>query len=192
MPRHGFLKEGVANSCRAGPGRGLRRRRDDVRSALDTLPHRAGRPSLPRLCRSQLKVGRRDGAYHRDRPARREQRRPPRARSTRSCPSGRQGPDPRIKWAVLLLTLSIYYRHAVPSLGSWPRRAGSGAPAPFAERTALRLLRRDLAARTLLVTGLLVLASTILILTNALAGRLWCGFACPQTVWTDLFLLVER
>jgi len=38
----------------------------------------------------------------------------------------------------------------------------------------------------------LVLASTILILTNALAGRLWCGFACPQTVWTDLFLLVER
>lgn len=43
-----------------------------------------------------------------------------------------------------------------------------------------------------LVTRLLVLASTILILTNALAGRLWCGFACPQTVWTDLFLLVER
>ena len=35
-------------------------------------------------------------------------------------------------------------------------------------------------------------ASTVLILTNALAGRLWCGFACPQTVWTDLFLLVER
>lgn len=29
-------------------------------------------------------------------------------------------------------------------------------------------------------------------LTNALAGRLRCGFARPQTVWTDLFLLVER
>ena len=43
-----------------------------------------------------------------------------------------------------------------------------------------------------MVTGLLVLAATILILTNALAGRLWCGFACPQTVWTDLFLLIER
>lgn len=37
----------------------------------------------------------------------------------------------------------------------------------------------------------LVLASTVLILINALAGRLWCGFACPQTVWTDSFLLVE-
>ena len=43
-----------------------------------------------------------------------------------------------------------------------------------------------------LVTGLLVLASSILILANALAGRLWCGFACSQTVWFDLFLFVER
>ena len=42
------------------------------------------------------------------------------------------------------------------------------------------------------VTGLMILAATMLILANALAGRIWCGFACPQTVWTDLFLLVER
>ncbi len=27
---------------------------------------------------------------------------------------------------------------------------------------------------------------------NALAGRVWCGYTCPQTVWTDLFLAVER
>ena len=38
----------------------------------------------------------------------------------------------------------------------------------------------------------MILAAAILILANALAGRVWCGFACPQTVWTDLFLLVER
>jgi cytochrome c oxidase accessory protein FixG len=42
------------------------------------------------------------------------------------------------------------------------------------------------------LTGLLVLAACVLILLNALAGRVWCGFFCPQTVWTDLFLLVER
>ena len=29
-------------------------------------------------------------------------------------------------------------------------------------------------------------------LVNAVAGRVWCGYFCPQTVWTDLFLLVER
>ena len=27
---------------------------------------------------------------------------------------------------------------------------------------------------------------------NALAGRVWCGYLCPQTVWTDLFFAVER
>src|SRR4029077_10454736 len=42
------------------------------------------------------------------------------------------------------------------------------------------------------VTGLLVLAALALFLASALFGRLWCGYACPQTVWTDLFLFAER
>ena len=42
------------------------------------------------------------------------------------------------------------------------------------------------------VTGLLVMAALALFLTSALFGRLWCGYACPQTVWTDLFIVVER
>ena len=41
-------------------------------------------------------------------------------------------------------------------------------------------------------TGLLILAALTLFLSNALFGRVWCGYACPQTVWTDLFLFVER
>ena len=32
----------------------------------------------------------------------------------------------------------------------------------------------------------------VLFLMNALAGRIWCGYLCPQTVWTDLYFLVER
>src|SRR5262249_31162274 len=42
------------------------------------------------------------------------------------------------------------------------------------------------------VTGLLVLAALTLFLLTSLAGRVWCGYACPQTVWTDLMILVER
>ncbi len=42
------------------------------------------------------------------------------------------------------------------------------------------------------LTGLLILASFTLFLMNAVAGRIWCGYLCPQTVWTDLFLLIER
>ncbi|MEM9422031.1 MAG: cytochrome c oxidase accessory protein CcoG, partial [Pseudomonadota bacterium] len=42
------------------------------------------------------------------------------------------------------------------------------------------------------VTGLLVLSAIALFLVTSVYGRLWCGFACPQTVWTDLFIAVER
>ncbi len=41
-------------------------------------------------------------------------------------------------------------------------------------------------------TGLLIIAAMALFLMNALAGRIWCGYLCPQTIWTDLFYAVER
>ncbi len=43
-----------------------------------------------------------------------------------------------------------------------------------------------------LLTLLLVIAALTLFFFTALAGRLWCGYACPQTVWTEVFLWVER
>ncbi|HSH29334.1 MAG TPA: cytochrome c oxidase accessory protein CcoG [Thiohalobacter sp.] len=39
---------------------------------------------------------------------------------------------------------------------------------------------------------LLVIAALSLFFFTALAGRLWCGYACPQTVWTEVFLWMER
>ncbi|MBI4695158.1 MAG: cytochrome c oxidase accessory protein CcoG [Gammaproteobacteria bacterium] len=44
----------------------------------------------------------------------------------------------------------------------------------------------------LYLTFLLMLAAYSLFFFTALAGRLWCGYACPQTVWTDSFLWIER
>ncbi len=43
-----------------------------------------------------------------------------------------------------------------------------------------------------LLTLLLVIAALALFFFTALAGRLWCGYACPQTVWTEVFLWIER
>ena len=42
------------------------------------------------------------------------------------------------------------------------------------------------------VAGLLIMAGLGLFLFTSAAGRVWCGYACPQTVWTDLYILVER
>ncbi len=44
----------------------------------------------------------------------------------------------------------------------------------------------------LYLTLMLVLAALTLFFFTALAGRLWCGYACPQTVWTEVFLWMER
>ncbi|MEO8670690.1 MAG: cytochrome c oxidase accessory protein CcoG [Tahibacter sp.] len=43
-----------------------------------------------------------------------------------------------------------------------------------------------------LLTLLLIIAAVSLFFFTALAGRLWCGYACPQTVWTETFLWMER
>ena len=42
------------------------------------------------------------------------------------------------------------------------------------------------------LAALLILAALSLFFFTALAGRLWCGYACPQTVWTEVFLWIER
>ncbi len=42
------------------------------------------------------------------------------------------------------------------------------------------------------LTWLLVIAGLSLFFFTAVAGRLWCGFACPQTVWTEVFVRIER
>ncbi len=42
------------------------------------------------------------------------------------------------------------------------------------------------------LTGLLIISAYALFLFTAVAGRLWCGFACPQTVYTEIFMWVEK
>lgn len=42
------------------------------------------------------------------------------------------------------------------------------------------------------LTGILIVSALGLFLATALAGRVWCGFSCPHTVWTDLFVGIER
>jgi cytochrome c oxidase accessory protein FixG len=98
----------------------------------------------------------------------------------------------RVKWAALVVLLGIYY--LVPWL-RWDR--GSGAPdqailIDMPGRRAYFFWIEIWPQEVYYLAGLLMLGAVGLFLATSLFGRVWCGFTCPQTVWTDLFLLVER
>ena len=96
------------------------------------------------------------------------------------------------KWIILALTLGVYY--FVPFL-RWPRGLDSPDQAvliDFAGRRFYFFWIEIWPQEIYFVTGLLIMAALALFLASALFGRVWCGYACPQTVWTDLFIAVER
>ena len=97
-----------------------------------------------------------------------------------------------VKWVVMAVTLAIYY--LTPWL-RWDR----GAVAPdqavlidFPNRKFYFFFIEIWPQEVYYITGLLILAALVLFLITSLAGRVWCGYSCPQTVWTDLFVHIER
>jgi cytochrome c oxidase accessory protein FixG len=98
----------------------------------------------------------------------------------------------RLKWAVMGLCLAFFY---LAPLLRWNRGAGAPDQAILIDLAGRRVYLFDLEfwpQEIYLVTGIMVLAMMALFLATALFGRVWCGYACPQTVWTDLFVMVER
>lgn len=98
----------------------------------------------------------------------------------------------RIKWIVMAVTLAIYY--LAPWL-RWDRGPGLPDQAILIDLPARRFYFFFIEIwpeEVYFLTGLLILAALALFLVTSLAGRVWCGYTCPQTVWTDLFIAVER
>ena len=107
-------------------------------------------------------------------------------------PKAIDGTFRRLKWAVMAFALAVYY---ITPWIRWDR-------GPYAPDQAVLI---DLANRRFYmfsieiwphefyyVTGLLIMAGIGLFLVTSAVGRAWCGYACPQTVWTDVFQHVER
>ncbi len=103
-----------------------------------------------------------------------------------------KGPFRNLKWIIMAVTLGIYY---ITPWIRWDR-------GPELPNQAVLL---DLGGRRFyffwieiwphefyFVAGLLIMAGLGLFLFTSALGRVWCGYACPQTVWTDLFILTER
>ncbi|WP_257170680.1 cytochrome c oxidase accessory protein CcoG [Bradyrhizobium sp. SRS-191] len=125
-------------------------------------------------------------------PQQRGHARSPRQAGGPVVPQGVKGPIRRLKWLILVLTLGVYYVTPFIRWNRGPNAPDQAVLLDFAHGR-LYLGPAEIWPQDLyLITAAMLLATFILVLVNALAGRLWCGFACPQTVWTDLFLLVER
>ena len=102
------------------------------------------------------------------------------------------GPWRLLKWALLIVMLGIYY---VTPWIRWERPGSLPDQAILVDFDGGRFYFFWIQLwpqEVYFITGLLVIAALALFLTTALFGRLWCGYACPQTVWTDLFIHVER
>ncbi len=98
----------------------------------------------------------------------------------------------KIKWAILVLTLGLYYFLPFVRWDRGPDAPDQAVMIDMAGRRAYFFFIEIWPQEVYYVTGLLILAAMALFLMNAVAGRLWCGYLCPQTVWTDLFMAVER
>lgn len=97
-----------------------------------------------------------------------------------------------IKWIVLAVTLGIYYILPFIRWNRGPNAPDQAILVDLANGRFYFFFIEIWPQEVYYFTGLLVLAALILFLMNAVAGRVWCGYLCPQTVWTDLFYAVER
>jgi len=102
-------------------------------------------------------------------------------------PRGVSGAFARWRWAMVFVTQLVFYG------------------APWLAWNGRQAVLFDLAARKFYIfglvlwpqdfvylTALLIISAFSLFLFTAVAGRLWCGYACPQTVYTEIFMWIER
>ena len=93
----------------------------------------------------------------------------------------------RLRWLFVWLTQLVFY--GLPWL-QW-----NGRPAVLFALEARRFYLFGLVLYPqdfIYLTGLLVVSALSLFLFTAVAGRLWCGYACPQTVYSEIFMWIER
>ena len=102
-------------------------------------------------------------------------------------PRGVNGRLQKLRHAAVICLLGMFY--LIPWL-SWNNRQAVlfDLPARKFHILGLTFWPQDFP----LLALLLIMAALSLFFFTALAGRLWCGYACPQTVWTEVFLLIER
>ncbi len=98
----------------------------------------------------------------------------------------------RLKWIIMIVTLGIYYVTPWLRWDRGPALPDQAVLIDLADRRFFFFWIEIWPHEFYFVAGLLIMAGLGLFLFTSALGRVWCGYACPQTVWTDLFMHVER
>ena len=97
-----------------------------------------------------------------------------------------------LKWIIMAVTLGIYYLTPWIRWDRGPSLPDQAVLLDLANRRFYFFWIEIWPHEFYFVAGLLIMAGLGLFLFTSALGRVWCGYACPQTVWTDLYILVER
>ena len=97
-----------------------------------------------------------------------------------------------LKWGLMIFTLGIYYLTPWIRWDRGPQLPDQAVLVDLANRRFFFFWIEIWPHEFYFIAGLLIMAGLGLFLFTSALGRVWCGYACPQTVWTDLYILVER
>src|SRR5690606_13541718 len=119
-------------------------------------------------------------------------RRPLYAARRKIHPKRASGRFRQFKWLIMAVTLGIYYLTPWLRWDRGPHAPDQAVLVDIANRRFYFFFIEIWPQEFIYVAGLLVMAGVGLFLITSAVGRAWCGYACPQTVWVDLFLVIER
>lgn len=107
-------------------------------------------------------------------------------------PKRAKGSFRSFKWLMMALTLGVYYITPWIRWDRGPHAPDQAVLVDLANRRFYFFFIEIWPQEFFFVAGMLVMAGIGLFLVTSTVGRAWCGYACPQTIWVDLFLAVER
>lgn len=97
-----------------------------------------------------------------------------------------------LKWLIMVVTLGIYYITPWIRWDRGPELPDQAVLIDLASRRFFFFWIEIWPHEFYFIAGLLIMAGLGLFLFTSAMGRVWCGYTCPQTVWTDLFIATER